>query len=69
MSYGLAVSSTVVGGVWFVSGYTAAPTYRRDLYKQLLFVDLTAGLSFPKVWSFRRTPFAAIQLELLFGGR
>ncbi len=67
ISYGVSLGTTVEKGVWYVASYSAAPTYRRDLYKQMLYVDFTAGLLFPKIWSFRRTPFANVQLELLFG--
>jgi hypothetical protein len=68
LSYSVNMGTTVQGGIWYVSSYTAAPTYRRNLYRDLLYVDLTAGLLFPKIWSFRRTPFANVQLEMLFGG-
>lgn len=68
ISYGVSVSTTVEEGIWFVSAYSMAPTYRRNLYKEILYVDFSTGLTFPKVWSFRRTPFAFLQLEMLFGG-
>lgn len=69
VSYGASMSTTVIKGVWFVSAYTLAPTYRRNLYREILYFDITPGILFPKQWSFRRTPFAFIQLEMLFGGR
>lgn len=67
LSYG-ATLSTIVNNAWYVDNYRIAVTYRRNLYKQWLYVDLTPGLDFPKIWSFRRTPFVALQLEALFGG-
>lgn len=67
IAYSVSVGTTVDNGVWFVNSYTAAPTYRRNLYRDILYVDFTAGLLFPKIWSFRRTPFASVQIEMLFG--
>lgn len=68
VSYSMSVSTVVLDSVWFVDGYNMSTTYRRNLYKQWIYMDLTPGLSFPKTWSFRRTPFIAFQLEALFGG-
>jgi hypothetical protein len=68
VSYGVGMSTVVDNGVWYVTGYRIATTYRRNLYKQWIYVDLTPGLDFPKQWSFRRTPFVAMQLEVLLGG-
>ena len=67
MSYSLIMSTTVVDGVWYVAGYQLAPNYRRNLYKDILYMDITPGLSFPKQWSFRRTPFLFVGVEMLFG--
>ncbi len=68
ISFGLAMSTIVDNGVWYVTNYRLGTTYRRNLYKQWLYLDLTPGLDFPKQWSFRRTPFIAMQIEALFGG-
>ncbi len=68
MSYSFTMATVVTGGLWYVTNYQLAPTYRRNLYRELLYLDFTPGLNFPKEWSFRRTPFIFIQLELLFGG-
>lgn len=68
ISYGISMSTIVNNGVWYVDNYRVAPTYRRNLYKQWLYMDLIPGLDFPKMWSFRRTPFIALQIEALFGG-
>lgn len=67
-SYGLTMSTIVNNGSWFVDNFRLAPSYRRDLYKQWLYFDFVPGLDFPKIWSFRRTPFVFVQLEALFGG-
>lgn len=67
LSYSITMSTLINNGVWFVTNYRLAPTWRRNLYKHWLYSDLTAGLDFPKIWSFRRTPFALVQLEALFG--
>lgn len=68
LQYGVSLSTIIDDSVWFVENYRIATTYRRNLYKQWIYMDLTPGLDFPKKWSFRRTPFIAIQLEALFGG-
>jgi hypothetical protein len=67
VSYGVNLS-TIVDESWYVDNYRISITYRRNLYKHWLYADLTPGLDFPKTWSFRRTPFIALQLEALFGG-
>ncbi len=69
VSYATTLSTTVDNGIWFVSNYRLSTTYRRNLYKQWLYSDLTPGLDFPKMWHFRRTPFILLQIEALFGGR
>ncbi len=67
MSYSLTMSTTVTGGIWYVSNFQLAPNYRRNLYKDILYMDITPGLNFPKQWSFRRTPFIFVGVEMLFG--
>jgi hypothetical protein len=67
-SYNFTMSTTVQGGLWWVSNFQLAPNYRRNIYKQLLYFDVKPGLNFPKIWHFRRTPFVFVQLELLLGG-
>ena len=68
MAYSFTMSTVVERGILFVSNYQLAPNYRRNLYKEILFLDITPGINFPKQWSFRRTPFIFVGLELLFGG-
>ncbi|MES2527801.1 MAG: hypothetical protein V4598_11975 [Bdellovibrionota bacterium] len=67
MSYSLSMSTTVEDGVWYVSSYSLSPNYRRNLYREILYIDITPGISFPKQWSFRRTPFLFVGIEMLFG--
>lgn len=67
LSYNAGLGTTVINGIWFLSGYTVSVNYRRNIYKDIAYVDFQPGLEFPKVWSFRRTPFIFAQLELLFG--
>lgn len=68
-SYNANFTTTVEpGGIWFVNNYRLSVNYRRNLYKQWLFMDIIPGIDFPKKWSFRRTPFAVLQIEALFGG-
>lgn len=66
-NYGFTMQTIIDNGVWYTTNYRLAVTYRRNLYKQWLYLDVTPGLDFPKEWSFRRTPFVAFQLEALFG--
>lgn len=68
LSYGASLGTIIDSGVWYVTNYTLATTYRRNLYKQWIYADLTPGLDFPKQWHFRRTPFVVLRLEALFGG-
>lgn len=67
-SYSFIMSSVINDGVWYVNNFRLSTTYRRNLYKNWVYLDLTPGLDFPKTWSFRRTPFIFGQLEFLFGG-
>jgi hypothetical protein len=67
MSYAATLRTTVENGTWYVTNYTLSPTYRRNLYHHWIYLDVTPGLDFPKEWSFRRTPFIFMQLEVLFG--
>lgn len=68
LSYGFNVGTIVERSVWYVTNYTLSTTYRRNLYKQWIYADLTPGLDFPKEWHFRRTPFIRFRIEALFGG-
>lgn len=68
ISTGTGLSTIVTGGSWYVTNYSVSATYRRNLYKQWIYMDATPGIDFPKVSSFRRTPFFAVQFEVLFGG-
>lgn len=67
LNYGLSFQTLIIDGIWFVNNYRASVNYRRNLYKQFVYFDLTPGLDFPKIWSFRRTPFVFMQVEFLFG--
>jgi hypothetical protein len=67
MSYSFTMGTTVQNDSWYVNGFTLAPTYRRNLYRNLLYIDVTPGMQFPKQWHFRRTPYLFVQLEMLFG--
>lgn len=65
--YALTFQSVIEKGTWFVSNYRANINYRRNLYRQWIYFDIVPGIDFPKEWSFRRTPFIILQLEVLFG--
>ena len=66
--YGLTMQTIIDNSVWYTSNYRLAVNYRHNLYKQWFYLDIVPGFDFPKIWSFRRTPFITFQLELLFGG-
>jgi hypothetical protein len=67
-NYGVSFQTVVKEGAWYISNYRLSVNYRRNIYKQFVYWDLTPGLDFPKQWSFRRTPFIFTQVEFLFGG-
>jgi hypothetical protein len=66
--YGTTMQTIINNGVWYTNNYRISVNYRRNLYKQWFYLDVIPGLDFPKIWSFRRTPFITFQIELLFGG-
>lgn len=66
-NYGLTMRSLINESVWFVDNYRLAVNYRRNLYRQWVYLDIVPGIDFPKELSFRRNPFINFQLELLFG--
>lgn len=66
LNYGFIMSSTIDDS-WFVDNYRISINYRRNVYKQWVYFDIIPGIDFPKQWSFRRTPFIGLQLEILFG--
>lgn len=67
-NYSFTMQTIVENKSWYTTNYRLAVNYRRNLYKQWFYFDVIPGLDFPKVWSFRRTPFITFQIELLFGG-
>ncbi len=67
-NYGLTMQTIIDNGIWYTSNYRLGVNYRRNLYRQWIYLDVIPGLDFPKQWSFRRTPFINFQLEILFGG-
>lgn len=66
-SYNFIMSTIVDKGIWYINNYQISPAYRRDIYRNWIFMDLIPGLDFPKDQSFRRTPFIIFQIEALFG--
>lgn len=66
--YSTTFQTLIDNSSWFVNNYQIAVNYRRNLYKQWVYGDVIPGIDFPKEWSFRRTPFITVQLEILFGG-
>jgi hypothetical protein len=65
-NYAATMQTTVDNKVWYTTNYRLAVNYRRNIYKQWFYFDVIPGLDFPKIWSFRRTPFISFQIELLF---
>lgn len=65
--YSATFQTLVDSSSWFLNNYSLAVNYRRNLYRQWVYLDVTPGIDFPKEWSFRRTPFIFFQLEVLFG--
>lgn len=65
--YGFTMQTVIQNGIWYTSNYRLAVNYRRNLYHQWIYLDVIPGIDFPKEWSFRRTPFIILQLEVLFG--
>jgi hypothetical protein len=66
-NYGVTMQTVIDNSTWYVDNYRASINYRRNLYKQWAYFDIIPGIDFPKIWSFRRTPFITFQIELLFG--
>jgi hypothetical protein len=66
-NYGFIMQTTIDNSNWYVSNFIASVDYRRNIYKQWVYLDVIPGIEFPKVWSFRRTPFIIVQMEFLFG--
>ena len=67
LNYGFTMQTVIENGIWYTNNYRLSVNYRRNLYHQWIYLDVVPGLDFPKEWSFRRTPFVFLQLELLFG--
>ena len=67
-NYGFIGSFLHTNSVTYFNNYRLSVNYRRNLYKQWLYLDVIPGIDWPKKWSFRRTPFVLFQLEFLFGG-
>jgi hypothetical protein len=66
--YSLTMQTVIENSAWYANNYQLAVNYRRNIYKQWFYLDIIPGIDFPKLWSFRRTPFITFQIELLFGG-
>lgn len=49
-----------------ITNYFTKITYRRRLYKDWFFYELTPGVEFPREENFKVNPFIALRLEMLF---
>lgn len=67
-NYGATAQSIIQDGTWYLDNYRLSVNYRKNLYRQWIYLDIIPGIDFPKMNSFRRTPFITLQLEALFGG-
>ena len=50
-----------------ISGHEVFTTYRRDMYKKWIFLDITPGISFLAAENYKRTAFFNVKLQALFG--
>lgn len=67
-NYGFITHSIIDGGPWHVDNHNLFLTYRRNLYQQWVYLDITHGLNFPKKWDFVPCPYLNFQFEMIFGG-
>lgn len=67
INYGAYVYSTVENSAWFMSSYQASIDYRRNLYRQWIYLDIIPGVDFPKYFRWDVNPFLIFQLEVLLG--
>ena len=49
-----------------ITNFFTRATYRRRLYKDWLFYELTPGVEFPRDEDFKANPFISLRLEILF---
>lgn len=67
LSYSALLFTKIDDGILFVNNYQLSVDYRRNLYRQWLYLDLVPGVDFPKEFSFNINPFFVVQLEMLLG--
>jgi hypothetical protein len=67
LNYSTTAQSVIDGGTWYIENYRISLNYRKNIYRQWIYFDIIPGIDFPKINSFRRTPYITFQLELLFG--
>ncbi|WP_250655616.1 hypothetical protein [Alkalimarinus coralli] len=65
IQYALGVVTEEKNGSRITNYYTKA-TYRRRLYKDWLFYELTPGIEFQRAEDFSPNPFVSLRLEMLF---
>ncbi len=66
-AYSFIAATNVEDKTIYLSNYRIGFNYRRNLYKNWIYSDFITGLDFPKLDSWRRSPFITIQMEFLFG--
>ena len=54
-------------GMEKVNSYTVATGYRRQLYKNYIYMDFVPEVSWPRSRNFEPTPAVSIKLEMIFG--
>jgi hypothetical protein len=67
INYFTTLGTTIEDKTMFMSVVSTGANYRRNVYRNFLYFDVTSGLNFHKQFHFRRTPFIYLQLEVLFG--
>jgi hypothetical protein len=53
--------------IWFLASYNVNITYRRNLYKNWLFGELSPGINYAREDYFRDSQYLLVRLETLFG--
>lgn len=67
LSYGAQLMTQVENARWYADTYTLSVNYRRSVYSNWAFLDLTPALVFEKVQGFKGMTNFTARLEFLFG--
>jgi len=68
MSYNFRYDTEYIDNtLFYASGYSASVTFRRDLFKKWIFLDLVPSINFPRKKDFARVLNFGIRIECIFG--